>query len=77
MAKSYMVNGVDDGPLGIFTSHAKALTCAIQYVNNPMESVQSQGWNIDKRIWFTHVSHPESVSIATIEVFITNYNPLT
>tara|TARA_R110000803_G_scaffold101862_1_gene169881 strand:+ start:458 stop:697 length:240 start_codon:yes stop_codon:yes gene_type:complete len=75
MTKSYMVTGSDDGPLGIFTSHAKALTCAVQYVNNPMERVESEGWDIDKGTWATYVSHPKGDSTATIEVFNTNYNP--
>ena len=76
MSKSYMVVGLDDGPLGIFTSHAKALTCAVQYVSNTMESVQSEGWNIDKGTWCTEVSHHKANTSATIEVFTTNYNPV-
>ena len=77
MAKSYIVKGSEDGPIGVFTSHAKALECACMYVNQSINTLQAEGWEIDKSQYYTCISHPDTSVDANIEVFHTNYNPLT
>ena len=77
MSKSYIVKGSEDGPIGVFTSHKRALECAIQYVNQSTDTLEATGWEIDKSLYYTCISHPNTSIGANIEVFHTNYNPLT
>jgi hypothetical protein len=69
MKYAYLVTGSEDGPMGIFTSKAKALAHGTWYVKNsehPDNEVVTQD---TRGAWFTHLESENSHVYATIERF--------